>query len=208
MYTLVYCRSISVHPQRVDTVHKTYGNLDNASLVTIAPELPGALEAVRHLASLGIKVSVGKFMSSFYSLSSFQFSCLSLYHYVKSPIDAWLFVLSMGLPANNNHKNSCLCFAQSPFFIPSGHSTGNLEDGEAAVNHGASFITHLFNAMLPVSIGRETSKGTSTITKSTSPLFSLLLTGVNSSEQKISLFIRSSALNSLYIAVLFLLLKY
>ncbi|KAK7070228.1 putative N-acetylglucosamine-6-phosphate deacetylase, partial [Halocaridina rubra] len=29
------------------------------------------------------------------------------------------------------------------------HSNGNLEDGEAAVNCGASFITHLFNAMLP-----------------------------------------------------------
>lgn len=67
-----------------------YGSLDNVILVTIAPELPGALDAIRGLSNMGIKVALG-------------------------------------------------------------HSSASLAQGEEGIKKGANLITHLFNAMLPVS---------------------------------------------------------
>lgn len=75
----------------MDSILETYGSLNNAVIVTLAPELPGATEAIKGLASRGIRVALG-------------------------------------------------------------HSSASQAQGEEAVRSGANLITHLFNAMLPVSI--------------------------------------------------------
>ncbi|XP_012280038.1 N-acetylglucosamine-6-phosphate deacetylase [Orussus abietinus] len=70
------------------SVTDMYGDLQNISYITLAPELPNAMSVITELETRGIKISLG-------------------------------------------------------------HSVANLREGEEAVQHGATFITHLFNAMLP-----------------------------------------------------------
>lgn len=67
---------------------KVYGPLDNAAVITLAPELDPEGTVIRALVQKGVTVSIG-------------------------------------------------------------HSEANLVQGEKAIQEGASFITHLFNAMLP-----------------------------------------------------------
>lgn len=73
------------------TVHEVYGDTENISIITLAPEKQRAPEAIDELVKRGITVSLG-------------------------------------------------------------HSMADLKHGETAVQHGATLITHLFNAMLPVSL--------------------------------------------------------
>ncbi|XP_041973166.1 N-acetylglucosamine-6-phosphate deacetylase [Aricia agestis] len=43
----------------LDTVLETYGAIDNVIIVTLAPELPGALDAIKGLTKMGVRVAVG-----------------------------------------------------------------------------------------------------------------------------------------------------
>ncbi|KAJ1525781.1 hypothetical protein ONE63_008986 [Megalurothrips usitatus] len=72
----------------VKSLLDVYGSVENACIVTLAPELDGAKDVIEWLTESGVTVSLG-------------------------------------------------------------HSMANLQEGILAVHHGASFITHLFNAMLP-----------------------------------------------------------
>jgi len=72
----------------IESVKKMYGDLENIAIITLAPEIPNALDTIEELAKRNIVVSLG-------------------------------------------------------------HSTANIDIGEAALKKGARLLTHLFNAMLP-----------------------------------------------------------
>lgn len=102
-----------------------YGILDNVCLLTLAPEIPNAMSVINELCKRNIKVSVGKFIDIFCTVFEYML------HYIYFS----LFIYFSGFD-----------------IIIVGHSIASLNEGEAAVQHGATFITHLFNAMLPVNI--------------------------------------------------------
>ncbi|XP_025836743.1 N-acetylglucosamine-6-phosphate deacetylase [Agrilus planipennis] len=52
-------------------------------------------------------------------------------------------------PELENSAKVIKTLVRNNIVVSLGHSMGNLRDGERAVSDGASFITHLFNAMLP-----------------------------------------------------------
>ncbi|KAL3878307.1 hypothetical protein ACJMK2_030670 [Sinanodonta woodiana] len=79
---------IRAFPSGIQDVLQTYGCLDSAAIVTLAPELDNSELVIKELCARGVHVSLG-------------------------------------------------------------HSMANLLQGEEAISHGACFITHLFNAMLP-----------------------------------------------------------
>ena len=52
-------------PQGVDTLVETYGSLENVSIVTVAPELPGILDLIPHLVEKNVVVSIGHTAANF-----------------------------------------------------------------------------------------------------------------------------------------------
>lgn len=52
-------------------------------------------------------------------------------------------------PEKENAEKVISALKKKGVIVSLGHSTGDLAHGEKAIQAGATFITHLFNAMLP-----------------------------------------------------------
>nr|CAD7459382.1 unnamed protein product [Timema tahoe] len=142
-----------------ETVLDMYGSLDNVCILTLAPELENALPIIHELTSRGITVSLGKNWSHW---------LVTRHASLVIKRSKFLFcavVTNCCTPRARSHKNNPklrvkplkgLFPGRNETFVCSGrdilepgHSVANLRQGEEAVAHGANFITHLFNAMLP-----------------------------------------------------------
>ena len=101
-------------------VEACYGDLESVRIITLAPELHGAMETIQWLTKeKKIVVSLGMPCCG---------ACVVIY--------ATYMCMSGTADIDSTYV---------------GHSMCNLEIAEEAVINGASFVTHLFNAMLPVS---------------------------------------------------------
>nr|CAD7605115.1 unnamed protein product [Timema genevievae] len=151
----------------VETVLDMYGSLDNVCILTLAPELENALPIIHELTSRGITVSLGKNWSHW---------LLTRHASLVTKRSKFLFcdvVTNYCTPRARSHKNNPKLWVKplrglvevswsqvwsktlvfNLICITTGHSVANLRQGEEAVAHGANFITHLFNAMLPTLSG-------------------------------------------------------
>lgn len=54
-------------------------------------------------------------------------------------------------PEKKNASETIAELVKKGITVSLGHSMANLSEGETGVKYGATLITHLFNAMLPVS---------------------------------------------------------
>lgn len=55
-------------------------------------------------------------------------------------------------PEKKNASDTIRELVKKGITVSLGHSMADLRDGEIGVQNGATLITHLFNAMLPVSL--------------------------------------------------------